>query len=210
MKKYIFLLTIIALMSSCSVFKKSSSNKKSTKTEQTAKTHQANKETPKKIAPYSTCTFKAKTNFKGMPVTATIRTTFDSIFWVSGSSLGIEALRVKATRDSIYAIDKLNKRNIQYSYARASSALGIPLSFDFIQDLFTDTTLVKSYNTTQFKGTIVKKLTEIDGISLPEEVIIDGNIRGSNQKIKLTINNYRLNVKNEYPFDFIKGFKGKK
>lgn len=217
MKKLIYISLLLVLVSSCSVFKKTSKKKNKIKdnkqteqvvTRRDGKGNTTVSVTPvKKQAPYKTCSFKCKTSFKGMPVSVSARTTYDSIFWLSASSLGFEAIRVKATEDSVYMIDKLNKENVQWTYVRASVFAGLPLSFDFIQDLFTDTTLVKSYNTAKFSGTIVKKLTNVDGITLPEQVNIDGKIKGQQQKITINISNYKLNGKNEYPFDFVKGYK---
>ena len=217
MKKVIYLLLIMLFVSSCSVFKKSSKKKNKTKdnkqTEQVTDKKDNRRDntvqvTPQaKKAPYKTCSFKCKTSFKGMPVSVTVRTSYDSLFWFSASSLGFEAMRVKADKDSIYMIDKINKENVQWTYSRASVYAGLPLSFDFIEDLFTDTVLVKSYNTAKFSGTVVKKLTRVEGISLPEQVNIDGTIKGQQQKITLTISNYKLNGKNDYPFEFQKGYK---
>ena len=217
MKKAVYILLIAVLMSGCSVFKKSSKKKDKVKSDkQTEITAKNNKNTSngntiqsvtKKKPPYNTYSFKVKTSFKGMPVSAVVRTSYDSIFWVSASSMGFEAMRVKAMKDSVYMIDKLNRENVRWSYQRASVYAGLPLTFDFIQELFTDTVLVKSYNTAKFNGTVVKKLTSIDGVSLPEEINIDGQIKGKQQKIKLTVNGYKLNGKNEYPFEYVKGYK---
>ena len=214
-KKIIYLLLIVALTASCSVFKKSSKKKKSApvQTQTTITKPEKSKDTvtvsipAKKIAPYKSCSFKCKTTFKSMPVTLNVRTTYDSIFWISASSFGIEAIRVKCDRDSLLMTDKLNKENVHWTYQRAAVYAGLPLTFDFIQDLFTDTTLVKSYNTAKFSGTVVKKLTTVQGVRLPEQVNIDGKIKGSQQKIQLSLSNYKLNAKNGYPFEFVKGYK---
>lgn len=230
MKKIIYILLIAILFGSCSIFKKSSKHKDTTKqttkteTTTTTKTNQTakaettttdktkTKETTKtkKTIPYNTCSFKCKTTFKGIGVNVNVRTTYDSIFWLSASSLGIEAVRAKCTKDSIYLIDKINKECKQWSYTTASMIIGLPLSFDFIQNMFTDTTLVQSYNTAKFKGTMVKKLIKVNKISLPEEIIINGQLNGKQQKYTLKLKDYKLNSSLGYPFDIPKGMKVKK
>ena len=191
MKKFSYLLILVFLCYSCSVFKKQTTKKTDTKKHNTESIIKQNgnyseyngingQSITEKNKPYQTCSFQCKTSFKGLPVNMTVRTAYDSIFWVSVSSMGMEAMRIKATEDSVYMLDKINKENVQWSYERAATFAGLPLSFDFIQDLFTDTTLVKSYNSAKFNGTIVKKLTKIDGISLPEEINIEGKINGKN------------------------------
>ncbi len=215
MKRLLYILLIITLFGSCSLFKKTTKKNKSEEntTEQvdTSKQDNKNRDRSKEIAKntpiYNTCSFKCKTSYMGMPVSISVRTTYDSIFWLSATSMGFEAMRIKATRDSIYMIDKLNKENVQWNYNRASVYVGLPLSFEFIQELFIDTTLVKSYNTARFNGTIVKTLAKIDDISFPEQIVIDGKIKGKEQKIKLTITNYKIDVKNEYPFEFPTNYK---
>ncbi|MBR1626782.1 MAG: DUF4292 domain-containing protein [Bacteroidales bacterium] len=219
MKKLSCLLILVILCCSCSVFKKQTTKKTDKNKQDTENIIRQNDNNAfeydgliktnvaEKFKPYQTCSFQCKTSFKGFPINMSVRTTYDSIFWFSASSMGVEAVRIKATEDSVYMLDKINKENVQWTYERAAMFAGLPLSFDFIQDLFTDTTLVKSYNTPKFNGTIVKKFTRIDGISLPEEINIDGKINGKNEKVKISVQKYKINGKNEYPFEFKDGYK---
>lgn len=209
-KRFIFFILIAVLFTSCSIFKKSTKKKTNTtkpNTEVVAPKHTDKKPVEKKKQPYKTCSFKIKTNFKGMPVTITARTQYDSVFWFSASSIGMEAMRVLCTTDSVFMIDKLNKENVHWTYTRASVYTGLPLSFSFIQDLFCDTTLVKSYTTAKFSGTVVKKNQTIQGVTVPEQVYIDGTIKGKKQKISLRMSAYKFNENVVFPFDFPKGYK---
>ncbi len=216
MKRIIYILLIALLFGSCSIFKKSTKHTDTTKSITTTTTDTKTKKTTKNATPskqetlYNTCSFKCKTTFKGIAVNINVRTKYDSIFWLSASSLGIEAIRAKCTKDSIYLIDKLNNEYKQWSYNTASTIIGLPLSYEFIENMFTDTTLIQTYNTIKFKGTVVKNLTNIDKISLPKEIIIDGQLNGKQQKYTLKIRDYKFNLPLNYPFDIPKGVKMKK
>ena len=199
---------IFLFFSGCSSIKKISKNNKNT--EQTVKNKESYKpyiQKPQKNKPYNTCSFKCNTTFKSMPVTITVRTTYDSIFWASAVSLGIEAARGKCLRDSIYLINKLEKEYMQYSYPKMQVYSGLPIDFNFIQDLFSDTTTLKSYSTAKFSGKIIKKNITVDGKIVPKEVYVDGKINGKKQKITLKMSAYNFDLENQYPFEVPKNYK---
>lgn len=203
MKKIIYLLVIIFLLCSCSSSKQASKKKRSSPTllsEQTTENKQ----------PYQSCAFKCKTSYKSIPVTITVRSTYDSIFWLSASSMGMEVVRAKCLKDSVYIINKLEKVYMQYSYSKLQVYLGMPIDYNFIEQLFLDTMLVKSYKTPLFDATITKKLTSIDNITVPQEVNLVGTIKRQHQNISLKLSSYKFNLSNQYPFDKPKGYKVKK
>lgn len=222
--KLVYTLLIVIIFASCSIFKKSPKvkismqDRKQTENVDTLLTKKTT-DNPTRIisvptienqikkSPYKTCLFKCKTSFKGMPINISVRTTYDSLFWFSALSMGIEVFRAKCNKDSIYLLDKFNREYIQWSYAKASMIVGLPLSFDFVQELFTDSILVKSYNTAKFNGTIVKKLQKVNNISLPILININGKLNNKDQHINIIIKDHNLNPKNSYPFDIPKGFK---
>ncbi|TAF67345.1 MAG: DUF4292 domain-containing protein [Cytophagales bacterium] len=58
----------------------------------------------------------------------------DSLIWVSiTGSIGIEGLRLFITRDSIYAIDRLEKKDYILDYKTLSERLQFELNFDILQ-----------------------------------------------------------------------------
>ena len=110
-------------------------------------------------------TFSSKVNVdyrgsdgKNYDVNATIRMQKDSVIWISVNALlGIEAMRVLITRDSVKLIDKLNKtyRAHRVNYLQETTAL--PLDLATLQDLiignpvFLDSTVI---GYTRSSGTI--------------------------------------------------------
>lgn len=59
----------------------------------------------------------------------------DSLIWMRVSKLGIEAVRVMITRDSIFAIDNLSETYIRSGFEPAQKYTGLEVNFDILQDL---------------------------------------------------------------------------
>lgn len=65
-----------------------------------------------------------------------IRSRYDSVLWVSVVPLlGIEAARIKMTRDSFYIMDKINHTITISAIQKAEEKLGVKVSLKEIQDL---------------------------------------------------------------------------
>ncbi len=106
-------------------------------------------------------TFTAKLNIdyrdgegKNYDVNATLRMYKDSTIWLSANAvLGIEAIRVMITRDSVKIIDKLNKIYTARSVDYLQEVTDLPLDLQIVQNLlignpvFVDSNVV-SYTTT--------------------------------------------------------------
>jgi len=76
---------------------------------------------------------KLKTNF-----TAKVRMKKDSVIWMSVSvALGIEVARVMLTPDSIMMINRLQKNYFTGGYDYLSTTLGVPVSYEMAQAIFT-------------------------------------------------------------------------
>jgi hypothetical protein len=88
-------------------------------------------------------TFNAKVNVdyrdatgKNYDVNATVRMYKDSAVWVTVNAiLGIEALRVLITRDSIKLLDKQNKLYTARSVDYLQEVTALPLDLKTVQDL---------------------------------------------------------------------------
>ena len=112
---------------------------------------------------YQTFTSKVAVDYRGSDgknynVNANIRMKKDTAIWISVNAvLGIEALRVLITRDSVKLIDKLNKTYSAHSVSYLQDMTALPLDLATMQDLiignpvFLDSNVV-SY--TQSPGTI--------------------------------------------------------
>lgn len=88
-------------------------------------------------------TFSAKVNIdyrgsegKSYDVNAVIRMQKDSAIWISANAiLGIEAMRVLITRDSVKLLDKLNKTYTARSVDYLQDVTALPLDLKTVQDL---------------------------------------------------------------------------
>lgn len=90
---------------------------------------------------YTTFNAKLKVEYtggdgKGRDVNATIRMIKDSAIWVSANAiLGIEAMRVLVTKDSVKLLDKLNKIYTARSIDYLQEVTSLPLNLNSLQEL---------------------------------------------------------------------------
>jgi hypothetical protein len=76
---------------------------------------------------------KSKLNFKS-PVDINLQR--DSAVWISARpAMGIEAMRILVRKDSVFALDRINKVFYAYSYEDLSKKVSFPLSYDLLQEL---------------------------------------------------------------------------
>lgn len=90
---------------------------------------------------YKTFTSKMDVDYrdskdKNYNVNATLRMLRDSAIWVSiNAVLGIEAMRVLITKDSVFLLDKLNKTYLARSVDYLQEVTALPLNLSTLQDL---------------------------------------------------------------------------
>jgi hypothetical protein len=79
--------------------------------------------------------YKDNTN-KSYDVNAVLRMYKDSVIWISANAiLGIEAIRVMITKDSVKILDKLNKTYTERSLDYLQDATSLPLDIHILQDM---------------------------------------------------------------------------
>lgn len=66
---------------------------------------------------------------------ANIRIKHDSAIWISVSALGVEGLRIFATYDSVYVIDRLNKKFTGYDYKYFSHFTSVEVDYNMFENL---------------------------------------------------------------------------
>jgi hypothetical protein len=88
-------------------------------------------------APFVTTKSKATFQFKDKEMTATvdIRLAKDSLIWLNARVVFIEGARVLVRPDSVFILDKINKKHYQYSFAELSQQAGFELNFARLQAL---------------------------------------------------------------------------
>ena len=90
---------------------------------------------------YNSFSSKVDVDYRGgadkrYDVNATIRMQKDSAIWVSiNAVLGIEAMRVLVTKDSVFLLDKLNKTYTARSVDYLQEVTSLPLNLKTLQDL---------------------------------------------------------------------------
>jgi hypothetical protein len=155
-------------------------------------------------------TFNGKVNVdyksddgKKYNVNATIRMYKDSAIWISANAiLGIEAMRVLVTKDSVKLLDKLNKTYTARSVDYLQEVTALPLNLFTLQDLiignavFVDSNVVKvssNANTISFLtiGQWFKNLLTLDAAnnSLMHSKLDDVNI-ARNRTADLSYSDY--------------------
>jgi hypothetical protein len=79
--------------------------------------------------------YKDNTN-KSYDVNAVLRMYKDSVIWISANAiLGIEAIRVMVTKDSVKILDKLNKTYTERSLDYLQDMTALPLDIHTLQDM---------------------------------------------------------------------------
>ena len=92
----------------------------------------------------------------------------DSLIWIRVSKLGIEAVRVKITPDSIFAIDNLMERYIRSGFEPAQKYTGLAVDFEILQDL-----LIGNLNL------IPKRVEPLNGEANSVELTLMGSEKGT-------------------------------
>lgn len=103
-------------------------------------------------------TFNAKVNVdyqggdgKSYNVNANVRMYRDSAIWISANAvLGIEALRVLVTKNSVKFLDKINKTYSERSMEYLQEVTELPLTLSTLQDLIVGNPVFLDSNITQY------------------------------------------------------------
>lgn len=153
MKKIVLLLGVLALLASCrstrtiskAVSKKDTVARPATPVTDVVDTQQLIRSALQQVQAnrINFTTFSAKvgvdyegTNGKGYGVNATVKMYKDSAIWVSANALlGIEALRLLITKDSVKLLNKLEKVYVRRSIGYLQEITSLPLDLSTLQEL---------------------------------------------------------------------------
>ncbi len=125
---------------------------------------------------------KSKTELKGQ-----LRMKSDSIIWLSVSpALGIEALRMEMTPDSVKVINRLNKTYLLGDYELIKEILNTTIDFSIIQDLLLGNDL-SQYSVKKIK---VKVDKDLYNISILKRRKLKKYIRNQNNMSLILINDF--------------------
>ena len=88
---------------------------------------------------YAKCNVKFKQKSKTMSLKGNLRIQKDSIIWISLSpGLGIEAVRLKCTKDSVFMLDKINKTLTKGKYDFIKKLWKIDVDYNSLQSILTN------------------------------------------------------------------------
>lgn len=65
--------------------------------------------------------------------TLQVRMRYDSVIWISVTKLGIEGLRAKITRDSVWAINRLNRSYFMEPISALQTRFQVPFTYQMLQ-----------------------------------------------------------------------------
>ncbi len=91
-------------------------------------------------------------------IPATIHVKKDSVIWIS-IALGLEAARVSINPDSIFLLDRLNRKYYKVSFNELSTAFDFDINFNMVQSLLVGNLPVKKDSSDVFR-----KLTDFNSI----------------------------------------------
>jgi hypothetical protein len=157
---------------------------------------------------YTTFNSKVNIDYRGgdgkkYDVNASVRMYKDSAIWISANAiLGIEAMRVLITKDSVKLLDKLNKTYTARSVDYLQDVTSLPLNLYLLQDLIIGNAVFVDSNVVAFSsnshtisllslGEWFKNLLTLDAInkSLVHSKLDDINI-ARNRTADLSYNDY--------------------
>jgi hypothetical protein len=120
--------------------------------------------------------YKARCDYKDVNTEQSfnmnLRMKYDSILWISISAVGFEVVRAKLDNDSVFIINRLEKKYFKYDYSFIQKLAGTSLSLKQIQYLLTSQLVFPPQN---FKATAEStKFKTIEGY-IENTVIIDSH-----------------------------------
>ncbi len=77
---------------------------------------------------------KVKTEDKSNSFSVNVRMHPDSVIWMSVTAFGFEAARLKALPDSVFFVNKAEKKYYRGDYENASKIFNLPLNFELLQN----------------------------------------------------------------------------
>jgi RNase H-fold protein (predicted Holliday junction resolvase) len=140
---------------------------------------------------------------KSYNVNANLRMYKDSAIWISANALlGIEAMRVLITKDSVKVLDKLNKTYMGRSLSYLQEVTALPMTLAMLQDLIIGNPVFLDSNIVSFKtanntisllsiGEVFKNLLTLDAsdTTLQHSKLDDVNL-SRNRTADLTYSDY--------------------
>lgn len=123
---------------------------------------------------YNTFQGKAKMHYESLNdkqnFTAYFRMKHDSAIWVSITAFEIEAARAIITKDSVKAIDRLNKVYYLYSYADIQKIINLEVDFKTLQDLIIGNAIATDGTITEVKNIQDVLTTFIKGMDYTNQI----------------------------------------
>lgn len=136
---------------------------------------------------------------------ATIRSKKDSLIWISAQAvLGIEAVRLLLTRDSVFLLNKLDKTYSVYDRTFAREKLGIDLDLTILQQILAVRNFyIPATSYIQYDSILVSKKQDlVQNTFLKKNNLINRasySVVNSESVVNIELYDYKRNNNYEYP-----------
>lgn len=142
---------------------------------------------------YSFITLKfsatVKNKNKNTNISGLIRIKKDSVIWISVTPvLGIEAVRILITQDSIKAVNRLEKYYIISNFSKLNKFFDTSFDFDMLQSLITGNDL-EYYDNDKFKARVDEGVYKLSTVNRQK---IKRYVRQSNEPIRILLQDILL------------------
>jgi hypothetical protein len=164
----------------------------------------------KNIEHFSYITFKSKIvlndakNQSELKSPADIHIKRDSAIWISARpAMGIEAMRVLARKDSLFALDRINKIFYAYSWKSLSEKLKFKISYQLLEELLLGN--LPTVEAEWRESAAEKSETAMHFHVQLSDVFCKAEVAKNNGRMqKLTVNDVNMNIMEAEFLDFIK------
>ncbi|MDR1005913.1 MAG: DUF4292 domain-containing protein [Bacteroidales bacterium] len=165
------------------------------------------KEQPTQTA-FESCTAKISGTYKSIPFGGTLRMQKDSLIWMSVTGFGFEAMRLLLRQDSVFAIDKLQKRVLIGDYNSFEQQFGIPITYSIAQKVLLDTAINEFNASNRVSAQFIPQgVTMIDGFAFPNQITLNAKLNNTEEKLTIKFSSWRMNVPIDAPFSIPTNYK---
>ncbi|MDR0790689.1 MAG: DUF4292 domain-containing protein [Bacteroidales bacterium] len=156
---------------------------------------------------FETYTTKISGTYNSIPFKGQVRLQKDSVIWVSLTGFGFEAARLLMTKDSVFAINKLQKEVLIGDYNTLEQHFGLPLSFAVAQKVLLDTAQSSFKSEKQMEVQFLPQgVTTINRFTFPKQLTTKAKLNNRLEEITIKFSDQQINVPISIPFSIPKDY----
>lgn len=194
-KNIVFCFLFCALLAGCSQLKKG------TETVQKTSEHE-------RKSSYSDFVSKYSGSYNGLPFNLQVRVKPDSVIWGSVSSFSIEAARFMLTNDSVFFMDKINRRAYRESKRHVCELTSTELNNAQLESLFLDTASAEMSFKLPFSPAMEVRMQKRNDAGQAQQIRIEAQQGSSVHKVTINRSEIKYNQGLTYPFNVPSSYTG--